>query len=293
MARPIIYREIPGFEEGFLFEGRREMMPTSFHRQFGRGIDSDKQKGAAAVVMSGGYKDSDNDDVIIYTGAGGRDNKGKQVEDQDWTHNDNTGLMISCDKGNPVRVIIGHKHKSKLAPKSGYVYAGLYYVDSYWNEIEIHGGQSFSMCKFKLVYTGDNTGRPAPEESELDHTIKKKGRKAGTVMRIIRDSKIAIEIKERYNFKCQVCGTAIKTKSGFYAEGAHIKPLGKPHNGDDSIANLLCLCPNHHVMFDKGTFSILDDFNLIGEVKGTIHTHEKHKIDKNNLKYHRISHSYH
>ena len=71
MARPIIFGEIPGIEEGKLFLGRKEMMPSSFHRVWGRGIDSDRNKGAAAIVLSGGYKDIDNDDVIIYTGAGG------------------------------------------------------------------------------------------------------------------------------------------------------------------------------------------------------------------------------
>jgi len=119
MARPIIFGEIPGIKEGELFKGRKEMMPSSFHRVWGRGIDSHKDTGAAAVVLSGGYKDLDNDDVIIYTGAGGRDKNGKQAEDQTWTHNDNKGLIISCDHGLPVRVIIGHKHKSPMAPKSG------------------------------------------------------------------------------------------------------------------------------------------------------------------------------
>lgn len=27
---------------------------------------------------------------------------------------------------------------------------------------------------------------------------------------------------------------------------------------------MLCLCPNHLVMFDKGYFSIGDDFSIIG-----------------------------
>ena len=44
MARPIIFGEIPGIKEGQLFKGRKEMMPTSFHRVWGRGIDSDKKK---------------------------------------------------------------------------------------------------------------------------------------------------------------------------------------------------------------------------------------------------------
>jgi putative restriction endonuclease len=101
------------------------------------------------------------------------------------------------------------------------------------------------------------------------------------VLRIVRDTKIFQDIKKLYCFKCQVCGIAIKTKKGLYAEGAHVKPLGNPHDGEDSADNLLCLCPNHHVMFDKGTFSIDDDFHLIGELSGL-----------ENIRYHRESHGY-
>lgn len=292
MARPIIFGEIPGIEEGKLFLGRKEMMPSSFHRVWGRGIDSDKNKGAAAIVLSGGYKDIDNDDVIIYTGAGGRDKNGKQIEDQSWTHNDNKGLIISCDQGLPVRVIIGHKHKSPMSPKSGYVYAGIYYVESYWTDFETFGDNTFKMCKYKLVYSGNNLNRPSPEQIELDHSVRQKKRKKSTVVRIVRDFKIALDIKKLYHFKCQICGTALKTKSGYYAEGAHIKPLGKPHNGDDSLSNILCLCPNHHVMLDKGSLSINNNFDLIGCVSGKLTIDPNHKINKQNLAYHRSLHDY-
>jgi len=134
--------------------------------------------------------------------------------------------------------------------------------------------------------------RKSPEQIELDHGIRDKKRTKGTVLRIVRDTKIALDIKKLYKYECQVCGTAIKTKSGLYAEGAHIRPLGKPHNGDDSIANLICLCPNHHVMFDKGSFAILDDYSLIGEENGDLTVDEKHQVDPNNLKYHRESHGF-
>lgn len=35
MTRPIIFGEIPNIPEGHWFQGRREMMPTSFHRNWG------------------------------------------------------------------------------------------------------------------------------------------------------------------------------------------------------------------------------------------------------------------
>mgnify|MGYP001261703174 CR=1 FL=1 len=109
-------------------------------------------------------------------------------------------------------------------------------------------------------------------------------RKQATTLRIVRDTRIARDIKELYSYQCQVCGIAIKTKKGVYAEGAHIKPLGRPHNGYDSTDNILCLCPNHHVMLDKGSFAIDDSFNLIGELSGLVNIHAKHTIDLDNLK---------
>lgn len=67
---------------------------------------------------------------------------------------------------------------------------------------------------------------------------------------------------------------------------AHIKPLGAPHNGPDIIENIICLCPNHHVKFDFGGFSILDNFELIGE-KGFLKVNPKHRIKLEFLRYHR------
>jgi hypothetical protein len=83
MSRPIIFGEIPGIEEGQWFEGRKEMMPTSFHRRWGSGIDGNAKEGTSAIVLSGGYEDDfDDGDEIIYTGAGGNDpNTGKQIKD--------------------------------------------------------------------------------------------------------------------------------------------------------------------------------------------------------------------
>ena len=72
------------------------------------------------------------------------------------------------------------------------------------------------------------------------------------------------------------------TKSGKYAEAAHIKPLEK--DGDDKENNIICLCPNHHTMLDYGSISINDDYTLLG-ADGELHTN--HRINKDNLKYHR------
>lgn len=291
MPRPIIFGEIPGIKEGDWFEGRREMMPTSFHRSWGSGIDGSGIDGAAAIVLSGGYEDDfDSGDVIIYTGAGGNHpDSGRQIEDQNWGHRGNAGLLKSMNEGLPVRVIRGYNHKSKFSPQSGYTYAGLYSVVDAWEEI---GKSGFKICRFRLEYSGGNKERKTSEEIELDYSSRNTTRKEGTIIRIIRDTKIAHDIKNLYNYECQVCKMTIVTKAGRYAEGAHIKPLGRPHNGEDNPNNLICLCPNHHVMFDKGAFSITNNFSLIGEISGALYVHHKHKLQISNLEYHRKCHGY-
>ncbi|SEW35226.1 putative restriction endonuclease [Chitinophaga sp. YR573] len=290
MRKPIIFGEILDIGEGHWFKDRKEMMLSSFHRNWGAGIDGNAKEGVAAIVLSGGYEDDEDlGDEIIYTGAGGNDpNTRKQIKDQTWDKG-NAGLRLSMDQGLPVRVIRGYSHKSEFSPATGYTYAGLYSVVDSWEE---NGKSGFKICRFRLEYCGKNKERNLPETLELRYSKREKQRKEGTILRIIRDTKIVRDIKKLYNYECQVCRHTINTRSGRYAEGAHVKPLGNPHDGDDSIDNIICLCPNHHVMFDKGSFSINDNLELIGILEGKLFFHKQHYLNKSNLEYHRKSHGY-
>ena len=109
-----------------------------------------------------------------------------------------------------------------------------------------------------------------------------------SVDRIIRETAVTDYVKRLYQFKCQVCGLALLTRRGLYAEGAHIRPLGAPHDGPDQTSNVLCLCPNHHVMLDGGTLSVNDNHSLVG-ASGVLLVHVDHKIDLAHLRYHRSS----
>ncbi|MGJ8485289.1 HNH endonuclease [Pseudoalteromonas sp. SYSU M81236] len=128
---------------------------------------------------------------------------------------------------------------------------------------------------------------------DIDEEAAKQPKRSSThVNRIIRNSQIAEGLKQLYNYKCQICNEVLEVPSGLYAEGAHIKPLGSPHNGPDTTENLLCLCPNHHLLFDKKAIVIQDDFILDFKVKRDGHNtkltvHPLHKIDKALIKYHR------
>jgi putative restriction endonuclease len=83
-----------------------------------------------------------------------------------------------------------------------------------------------------------------------------------------------------------MCGVRLEGNAGPYAEAAHIKPLGRPHNGPDVLENLLCLCPNHHVLFDYGGIAIADDFSVIGD-ELVLTVKPTHKINPEFVRYHR------
>lgn len=149
----VIIGEINGYNEGHYFEKRIDMIPSGFHCHPMRGICGDKERGAGAVVLSGGYvDDKDQGKTIVYTGEGGNDN-GLQKADQTFESVGNASLKKSFENKNPVRVIRGSKLNSKFAPKTGYVYAGLYKVVRFWEETGNHG---FKICRFELQYCGSN-----------------------------------------------------------------------------------------------------------------------------------------
>lgn len=94
------------------------------------------------------------------------------------------------------------------------------------------------------------TAAPAPVANDADEA-RIPARVKQTVHRIVRDTAISRAIKRLYEFRCQVCGLRLEIEPGvFYAEAHHLQPLGGEHQGKDLRENLLCLCPNHHALFD-------------------------------------------
>jgi len=281
-----IFGEIQSIPVGTTFQTRKEAAAAGVHKPLQAGISGSKDDGADSIVISGGYEDdSDSGDVIIYTGEGGQDDKGRQIANQELVRG-NLALAKSEIDGLPVRVIRGADKKNPFAPESGYRYDGLYSVESHWHDI---GKSGFLVYRFRLVKLDSalppnklSKGLiPLPTGSDAPRRI------TTNAARIIRDSKLGRELKKLYGYKCQVCGIEITTNAGPYAEAAHIKPVGKPHNGPDRPENLLCLCPNHHLMLDKGVYMINDDLSLIG-IEGKLIKHSEHEISIEHIRYHRM-----
>jgi hypothetical protein len=98
--------------------------------------------------------------------------------------------------------------------------------------------------------------------------------------RILRDTLLARTIKESNNYRCQICGQSLMLNDNTpYAEAHHIKPLGAPHNGPDVYSNILCVCPNHHVLLDYGAIK-LNAAELKGIGKEYIEYHNKNIYGK-------------
>ncbi|MEZ8230694.1 HNH endonuclease [Vibrio splendidus] len=121
---------------------------------------------------------------------------------------------------------------------------------------------------------------------EVVHDGVKPKRKEYTTNSIVRNPKLAKDIKELYDYKCQICGMVLTARDIKYAEAAHIRPVGEPHNGDDDLSNILCLCPNHHKLFDLGGVFVSEDYKII-PIGLDLFVHSTHKIDESNFKYHR------
>ncbi|MFD9889497.1 YDG/SRA domain-containing protein [Amycolatopsis sp. NPDC059027] len=296
------YGELPGIPEGTTFRSRVEASERGVHRARQSGIVGTGALGAESIVVSGGYEDDvDNGTEIIYTGHGGRDSSGKQVEDQNFQKWGNAALRTSMITGAPVRVVRGPHRESPHAPRTGYRYDGLFRVVEAGRE---EGRRGYLVCRFQMVKLASALDvvippsevtipgvehHPAPPEGSQTP-----GRRSTTTQRLVRRTAVADYVKNLHDHKCQACGTRLTVRDQGYSEGAHIQALGGFHCGPDLSANMLCLCPNCHVLFDYGVLTVQDDYSILrdGVPDGrTLRTHPLHVIGKEYLAHHREAHS--
>ncbi len=280
---PRVFGHIPGYPEGSRFRSRAELSGAGVHRPTMAGVAGSEREGADSIVLSGGYEDDEDlGEEIVYTGHGGRDwGSGRQVAHQQLTKG-NLALARSSIEGLPVRVIRGANLDSPYAPPSGYRYDGLYLVDDYWQEI---GKSGFRVWRYRLIKL-PTLPRRSDAVSEATASYSAAQRREVTVLRLVRDTVQGRRIKALYDHRCQVCGTRLEGLAGPYAESAHVRPLGAPHDGPDTPDNILCLCPNHHVLFDHGGVAVAEDLSLLG-AEGHLTVNPEHTINKEHLRYHR------
>jgi len=118
--------------------------------------------------------------------------------------------------------------------------------DFAWWNAEIRKVVDFDWSPYSNAATSKNYPR-TPRASDAG----KVERVETKIYRVLRDTALALKIKHMHNYTCQICGETITlADGGRYAEAHHIHPLGTPHDGPDCAENIICVCPNHHVMLD-------------------------------------------
>lgn len=277
---PVHIGPVAGIEPGHEFLRRSEVKDAGLHRDLYKGISNLKGYPAEAIVLSGGYEDDlDLGSVILYTGEGGNQ-EGRQVADQQ-LKGGNLALQISFEQQTPVRVI----RKVQEGKTAFYQYAGLYLVTRSSAQL---GRSGHLIWQFRLEML-DAEASPDSAETLLQEpavTYAPAPRQLALTSRVVRDTRLMRAVKELYDFSCQVCAARLPTPTGPYAEAAHIRGLGGPHHGPDKLDNLLCLCPNHHVTFDRGSWAVNDDGTLRGQ-PGRLTLAPAHEVNPLHLLYHR------
>src|SRR3954454_20832182 len=111
---------IPGVPVGAPYVDRKAAAVAGVHRPLQHGISGGEKEGADSIVVSGGYEDDEDYwDIIVYTGAGGRDpSTGKQVADQEFA-GQNLALVRSEAEGLPLRVFRGAGGDPVHSPPTG------------------------------------------------------------------------------------------------------------------------------------------------------------------------------
>ena len=283
------FGEVPGFPLGSHWDYRKEASADKVHRPPQAGICGTGKTGAESIVLHDGYEDDqDFGDEILYTGHGGQDPQTRiQIEDQTFEDPGNAALVTSQLSGMPVRVVRGYKGASEYSPTSGYRFDGLYRVAEHWQDRGISG---YNTCFFTLIKIDDDERTAFETQGRLPEGNRTPGRKSRTSTVVDRDTAVAKSVKRIHDYACQMCDIQLTGPSGPIADAAHIQGLGEPHNGPDIPSNILCLCPNHHRLFDAGAVYIDDNFRVFnwdGSRQGPLTRNKGHVLDHAFIRYHR------
>ncbi|MEU4260423.1 YDG/SRA domain-containing protein [Streptomyces argenteolus] len=291
-SKSIYFGPPPNVEEGQWFKSHDELHAADVHRFRGRGISGTAHEGVDSIVASGGYAgDEDLGDIVIYTAQGGDPDRNGHITGNQALTGVNEGMVRNFREGLPIRFVRGLGIKRGKATE-GYRYRGLYLVEDYWS---VRTERGYLMWQFRLAKElARESGDLATDSSSELTPLERVTAKYVATQRRVRNTLATRAIKALYENTCQMCQVPIvvDANGARYSEGAHIHALGRPHEGRDVQGNILCLCPNCHVLFDNGVRLITDDLKIVDglthRVLGDLYVkRDRHHIDRKCLEQHR------
>lgn len=96
----------------------------------------------------------------------------------------------------------------------------------------------------------DITDKGIPKQLIVQEKLSNQSRTKRTVEKWNRDARFRNQVLEAYGKQCAIC----RCKEEKILEAAHIKPVYE--GGSDEKENGICLCRNHHRMFDERLIKI-------------------------------------
>ncbi|MFW9889848.1 MAG: RNA-binding domain-containing protein [Candidatus Thorarchaeota archaeon] len=140
--------------------------------------------------------------------------------------------------------------------------------------------------KFRLVKRGVEDPLQASRSAESDEV---------KTPRVVTDSQIALQLRDEYDNRCQICGNTISIPNkGNYSEVHYLRPREAPHLGPDERGNIMVLCPNHNSEMNFGVFYVDSTTKKIihhniasSHHESPIRLNEDHQISKEYLDYHK------
>lgn len=138
---------------------------------------------------------------------------------------------------------------SELIEKSGRRGTGHAIYDGFFEEVE----------KEIAEFLNDN---PNGMDTVIDATVTEKAQTGNVdaMASLFDKDSFRDFVMFGYNYKCAITGSVIRYKSLMNLEAAHIWP--KSHNGLFLPSNGIALCRDMHYAFDKGMFTIDDNFKV-------------------------------
>ena len=166
--------------------------------------------------------------------------------------------------------IIAAGHKSKLAAGDG------------GSSTTVSSSTPELTEEEQLAWLDQDSSDEVVERKSIQRDLLKRNRRKAAALKLV------------YENKCMFCSIKLQiAEDRFYSEAAHIKPLGKPHNGPDKIGNMLVLCPNHHLQYDWGHLrlqKVSSGYQILSSNKGDpLHgmaLSPKHKLDDACISWH-------
>lgn len=98
------------------------------------------------------------------------------------------------------------------------------------------------------------------EQPSLEPRIELRNRVTSRLDRYARNRAFAVVVRQSYGDECAICGTPLAR--GIYKDlqGAHVRSVAA--GGPDEINNGICLCARHHWAFDRGVFTLDNEYKI-------------------------------